>query len=59
VFRALADAHRCHLLDQLREHSGQNLRDLCAGLDMARQSVTRHLAELEGAGVVTSVRQGR
>ncbi len=59
VFRALADRNRRHLLDQLRERNGQSLRDLCAGLDIARQSVTKHLAVLEGAGLVTTVRQGR
>jgi uncharacterized protein YndB with AHSA1/START domain/DNA-binding transcriptional ArsR family regulator len=59
VFRALADPNRRHLLDRLRERNGQSLRDLCAGLDMARQSVTKHLAVLEGAGLVTTIRQGR
>jgi uncharacterized protein YndB with AHSA1/START domain/DNA-binding transcriptional ArsR family regulator len=59
VFRALADPNRRHLLDQLREQNGQSLRDLCGGLDMRRQSVTKHLAVLEGAGLVTTVRQGR
>jgi DNA-binding transcriptional ArsR family regulator len=59
VFGALADRSRRHLLDQLRERNGQSLRDLCTGLDIARQSVTKHLAVLEGAGLVTTVRQGR
>ncbi|MEU2953405.1 ArsR/SmtB family transcription factor [Streptomyces xanthochromogenes] len=59
VFRALADPSRRRLLDQLRDHDGQTLRELCAGLDMARQSVSKHLAALEGAGLVTTVRRGR
>lgn len=59
IFRALADPNRRHLLDQLSERNGQSLRDLCAGLDIARQSVTKHLAVLEAAGLVTTVRQGR
>jgi uncharacterized protein YndB with AHSA1/START domain/biotin operon repressor len=59
IFRALADRNRRHLLDRLRERNGQSLRDLCADLDMARQSVTKHLTVLEGAGLVTTVRQGR
>jgi len=36
VFRALADASRRRLLDSLRTRNGQSLRELCAGLDMAR-----------------------
>ncbi|MFI5703088.1 metalloregulator ArsR/SmtB family transcription factor [Streptomyces sp. SID1034] len=59
VFRALADPSRRRLLDRLRDHDGQTLRELCAGLDMARQSVSKHLAALEGAGLVTTVRRGR
>jgi len=59
VFRALADPGRRKLLDSLRARSGQNLRELCAELDMARQSVSKHLAILEGAGLVTTVRHGR
>ena len=59
VFRALADPSRRRLLDSLNARSGQTLRELCAGLDMARQSVSKHLARLEAAGVVTTVRRGR
>ena len=59
VFRALADASRRRLLDSLNARSGQSLRELCAGLDMARQSVSKHLAVLEAANLVTTVRQGR
>ena len=59
VFRALADPSRRRLLDSLNARSGQTLRELGAGLDMARQSVSKHLAVLEAAGVVTTVRRGR
>ncbi|MEU3273552.1 metalloregulator ArsR/SmtB family transcription factor [Saccharomonospora sp. NPDC006951] len=59
VFKALADPHRRRLLDSLNTHNGQRLRDLCAGLDMARQSVSKHLAVLEEANLVTTVRRGR
>src|ERR1700745_2847496 len=59
VFRALADPSRRMLLDSLNAHSGQTLRELCAGLDMARQSVSKHLAVLEAANLVTTVRRGR
>ncbi|MGK5531863.1 ArsR/SmtB family transcription factor [Streptomyces sp. URMC 129] len=59
VFRALADASRRRLLDSLNARDGQTLRELCAGLDMARQSVSKHLAVLEAANLVTTVRRGR
>ena len=59
VFKALADPSRRMLLDSLNAHNGQTLRQLCAGLDMARQSVSKHLAVLEAAGLVTTVRRGR
>lgn len=59
VFKALADASRRSLLDRLNARNGQTLRELCDGLDMTRQAVTKHLAVLEAAGLVTSVRRGR
>ncbi len=59
VFRALADPGRRRLLDSLNARSGQTLRELCADMDMARQSVSKHLAVLEGAGLVSTVRRGR
>ncbi|GGU91804.1 ArsR family transcriptional regulator [Actinomadura cremea] len=59
VFRALADPTRRRLLDSLNNRNGQTLRELCAGLDMTRQSVSKHLALLEEAELVTPVRRGR
>ncbi|GAA4629940.1 SRPBCC domain-containing protein [Actinoallomurus vinaceus] len=59
VFKALADPTRRLLLDRLREHNGQTLRELCERLDMARQSATQHLDILERANLVTVVRRGR
>src|SRR6059036_1473962 len=59
VFRALADPSRRALLDSLNARNGQTLRELCSGLDMARQSVTKHLAVLEAAELVTTQRRGR
>jgi DNA-binding transcriptional ArsR family regulator/uncharacterized protein YndB with AHSA1/START domain len=59
VFRALADPNRRRLLDSLNERNGQTLRELCAGLDVARQSVSKHLGVLEAANLVTTVRRGR
>ncbi|MEV0697926.1 metalloregulator ArsR/SmtB family transcription factor [Saccharopolyspora sp. NPDC050389] len=59
VFKALADPNRRQLLDNLNAHNGQTLRELCSGLAMARQSVSKHLAVLEAANLVTAVRRGR
>jgi uncharacterized protein YndB with AHSA1/START domain/DNA-binding transcriptional ArsR family regulator len=59
VFKALADRTRRRLLDRLREHDGQTLRELCERLGMARQSATQHLDLLVAADLVTVVRRGR
>src|SRR3954469_16748961 len=59
VFKALADASRRRPLDSLNARNGQTLRELCSELDMARQSVSKHLAVLEAANLVTAVRRGR
>jgi DNA-binding transcriptional ArsR family regulator len=59
VFKALAVPSRRLLLDSLNERNGQSLRELCAGLSMARQSVSKHLAVLESANLVTTERRGR
>ena len=59
VFKALADPSRRRLLDTLNERNGQSLRELCSGLSMARQSVSKHLAVLEAANLVATARQGR
>lgn len=59
VFRALADASRRQLLDRLFARNGQTLNELCTGLDMTRQAVTKHLAILEEANLIATRRQGR
>src|SRR5438105_2364033 len=59
VFKALADPSRRQLLDSLNTRNGQTLRELCSGIDMARQSVSKHLAILEAANLVSAVRRGR
>src|ERR1700749_1249201 len=59
VFRALADPSRRRLLDSLNARNGQTLRELCADMDMARQSVSKHLALLEAANLVTTLWRGR
>ncbi|TPM10595.1 helix-turn-helix transcriptional regulator [Mesorhizobium sp. B2-3-7] len=59
VFRALADPTRRQLLDSLHDRNGQTLNGLCAEMDMTRQAVTKHLAILEEANLVTTIRKGR
>ena len=59
VFKALADPSRRELLDRLYAHDGQTLGELCMGLAMTRQAVAKHLAILESANLVSSLREGR
>ena len=64
VFKALADASRRELLDRLRADNGQSLNELCArlaksGPAITRQAVSKHLAILEDANLVATVRRGR
>src|SRR4051794_27097257 len=59
VFRALADPGRRHLLDRLTRQNGQTLTQLCAGLPMSRQAVTKHLRVLRESSLVIPLWQGR
>ena len=64
IFKALADASRRELLDRLRADNGQTLNELCtrlaqSGAAMTRQAVSKHLAILEDANLVATVRRGR
>src|SRR6201996_7265666 len=59
VFKALADTSRRQLLDRLFDRPGQTLGELCQGLEMSRQAVSKHLAILEAANLVAVVRRGR
>jgi DNA-binding transcriptional ArsR family regulator len=59
VFKALADRSRRKLLDRLFANNGQTLNELCVGLKMTRQAVTKHLALLERANLISTVWQGR
>jgi DNA-binding transcriptional ArsR family regulator len=59
VFKALADASRRQLLDELHQHNGRTLGELCEPLDMTRQAVAKHLRLLEEANLVATVWRGR
>lgn len=59
VFKALADATRRSLLDELFRQDGQTLGMLESRLPMTRFGVMKHLKVLEEARLVVSRRQGR
>ena len=59
VFRALADPARRELLDRLHAQDGQTLGALCVGMAMTRQAVSKHLAILEAANLVATLKDGR
>lgn len=59
IFKALADSTRRELLDRLYEQPGLTLTELIAGLDMRRQSATKHLQILESAELVITRWRGR
>ena len=65
VFKALADPTRRAILDELTERDGQTLFELCSrlatkhGLGSTRQAISQHVDVLEGAGLVTTRRDGR
>ena len=59
VFKALADATRRSLLDELYREDGQSLSALEARLPMTRFGVMKHLKVLEEARLVVTKRRGR
>jgi DNA-binding transcriptional ArsR family regulator len=59
VFKALADASRRRLLDDLYREPGQTLGALASRLAMTRQAVSQHLAVLEAANLVATIKRGR
>ncbi|GAA1366008.1 SRPBCC domain-containing protein [Arthrobacter rhombi] len=60
LFKALGDANRRALLDALKEEDGQSLGRLAERLpQMTRFGVGSHLAVLEDAGLITTMKSGR
>ena len=59
MFRALADATRRSLLDELFREDGQTLSELEGRFPMTRFGVMKHLKRLEEAGLVVTKRRGR
>jgi DNA-binding transcriptional ArsR family regulator len=65
LFKAIGDATRRTILDELTDKDGQTLFEICGrltmkhGLASSRQAISQHLAVLEQAGLVRTRRQGR
>src|SRR5262249_21373717 len=59
VFKALADPHRRHLLDQLHARDGQTLSELQSSLPLSRFGCMKHLRVLEDAGLISTRKVGR
>ena len=65
LFKAIADATRRTILDELIDRDGQTLFEICGrlamkhGLTSSRQAISQHLAVLEESGLVRSSRVGR
>jgi DNA-binding transcriptional ArsR family regulator len=65
LFKAIGDATRRTILDELTDRDGQTLFEICGrltmkhGLTSSRQAISQHLAVLEQAGLVRTRRQGR
>lgn len=60
VFKAIADPTRRALLDALKVEPGMTLGQLCdQHPQMTRYGVSAHVRVLEGAGLVTTTRDGR
>jgi DNA-binding transcriptional ArsR family regulator len=65
AFKALADPTRRIILHVLAEGNNQTLFELRTrlimehGIDMSRQAITKHLAILEHAGLISAGKSGR
>jgi DNA-binding transcriptional ArsR family regulator len=65
LYRALDDATRRAILDELCDRDGQTLFEICSrlalkhGLGSTRQAISQHLTILEESGLVTTERRGR
>ncbi|WUW20594.1 metalloregulator ArsR/SmtB family transcription factor [Streptomyces sp. NBC_01463] len=59
VLAALADPTRRQMLDLLSAHGQATATTLAGRLPISRQAVVKHLAVLDAAGLVGSVKAGR
>ena len=59
VFKALADSNRRAILDELFEHDGLTLNELCRTVLFSRQALSKHLGILQKAGLIVAYFEGR
>jgi DNA-binding transcriptional ArsR family regulator len=65
IFKALSDSNRRLILDELTERNELTLYELTVrlitkhNLSISRQAIAKHLAVLDEAGLVQSVRKGK
>lgn len=59
VFGALADPSRRYLVERLAQLGASTPTELAGELPITRQAVTKHLVQLERAGLVLGTREGR
>ena len=59
LFRALADATRRDIIARVMEGEPASISDLATRYDMSFAAVQKHVAVLEGAGLVLKQRRGR
>jgi DNA-binding transcriptional ArsR family regulator len=63
LFAALGDSTRLQLINRLGENKQKDkhnsISGLSSGMKLSRQGVTKHLRELENAGIVKSAGVGR
>ena len=65
TFKAVADPIRRALIEELQERNDQSLFELCVrlmsgrGFDVSRQAVSKHIAVLEEAGLLSVRKLGR
>lgn len=57
-FKVLADPHRLHILDLIREHGERTCSQLVEPLGITQPSVSHHLGILAQNRFLTSERQG-
>ncbi len=59
VFAALGDPTRAQIIDWLYEGGSGTATEFAVRLPISRQAVSRHLKELEEAGLIAGSKQGR
>lgn len=59
VFHALAHRTRREILDLVRARPGQGVGEVAKAFDVSRIAVMNHLAVLEQAGLIVSMKEGR